>query len=41
LTLGGVYVINEQNNLTASLLYGNHQQRINGLLVNYNRTANW
>jgi len=41
LTLGGVYVINDQNSLTASLLYGNHQQRINGLLVNYNRTANW
>jgi hypothetical protein len=41
LTIGGVYVINDQNSLTASLLYGNHPQRINGLLFNYSRTAKW
>jgi hypothetical protein len=41
LTLGGVYVINDQNSLTASLLYGNRKQQINGLLINYSRTAKW
>lgn len=40
-TLGGVYVINQDNSITASLLYGNHQQQVNGLLVNYSRTARW
>jgi hypothetical protein len=41
LTLGGVYVINDKNSLTASLLYANHEQRINGLLINYSRTGKW
>jgi hypothetical protein len=40
-SLGGVYVIDDQNSVVASLLYGNHEQRINGLLFNITRTANW
>jgi hypothetical protein len=40
-SLGGVYVVNQANSLAASLLYGNHAQRINGLLINYTRTTKW
>src|SRR5262249_30836106 len=41
ISLGGVFVINTDNSIQASILYGNHEQRINGLLINYSRTFKW
>jgi hypothetical protein len=41
ISLGGVFIINADNSIQAALLYGNHQQRINGLLINYSRTLKW
>ena len=40
-TVGGVYVLDEQNSIVASLLYGNAKQQFNGLLFNYTRTVSW
>jgi hypothetical protein len=37
----GITDSTEQNSIVASLLYGNHEQQINGLLANFTRTANW
>jgi hypothetical protein len=40
-SLGGVYILNADTSIGASLLYGNREQPITGLLVNYTRTARW
>lgn len=37
-SLGGVFVISSENSIQACVLYGNHEQRLNGLLINYSRT---
>jgi|GEM_PF-1442656 len=38
---GGVYIMNPNNSITAAMLYGNHEHRLNGLLINYSRTLKW